>query len=86
MQRGRSRSALSRVPPASPSFATSPGPNRTTRKASGRFVGVCYGRFMRMPAAMVLPVLWLSGTALLGSCAWVLYALGTLLASAGAGA
>ena len=41
---------------------------------------------MRMPAAMVLPVLWLSGTALLGSCAWVLYALGTLLASAGAGA
>jgi hypothetical protein len=56
-----------------------PKPNRVAR-VSGGFVSVGYERFLRMPIAVVLAVLWLGGMALLGPCVLILYALGTLLA------
>jgi ABC-type multidrug transport system permease subunit len=56
-------------------------------QVSGGFFGVCYERFLQMPVAVVLTVLWLGGMALWGSCALMLYTLGTLmLASVSGGA
>jgi hypothetical protein len=53
---------------------------------SGGFIGVGYERFLRMPVALVLAILWLGGMALLSPCVLTLFALGTLLASVVAGA
>jgi hypothetical protein len=55
-------------------------------RVSGGFLGVGYERFLQMPVAVVLTVLWLGGMALLSSCVLMLYTLGTLLASVSAGA
>ena len=38
-----------------------------------------YERFLEMPVAGVLAVMWMAGAALLGSCAMTLYLLGSLL-------
>jgi len=43
------------------------------------FIGVAYERFLEMPVAVVLAVLWVLGMALLGSCVLTLYVLGTSL-------
>jgi hypothetical protein len=40
---------------------------------SGGFVGVAYERFLQMPVAAVLAVLWLVGMALLSGCVLMLY-------------
>src|SRR5215213_8749260 len=48
---------------------------------SGGFIDVGYERFLRMPVALVLAILWLGGMALLSPCVLTLFALGTLLAS-----
>ena len=50
-------------------------------QVSGGFLGVSYERFLQMPVAVVLTVLWLGGMALLGSCVLMLYTLVTLLGS-----
>ena len=55
-------------------------------QVSDGFLGVSYERFLQMPVAVVLTALWLGGMALLSSCVLMLYTLGTLLASASAGA
>jgi hypothetical protein len=47
-------------------------------EASGGSLGIIYERFLGMPVAVVLSVLWLGGMALLGSCVLMLYALATL--------
>ena len=52
---------------------------RPATRASGRFLGSAYERFLGMPVPMVLTVLWVGGMALLGSCVLMLYALATLL-------
>jgi len=39
-----------------------------------------YERFLELPVWVVLALLWLSGVALLGSCALILYMLGMGLA------
>jgi hypothetical protein len=36
-------------------------------------VGLAYGRFLELPVAVVLAVLWLVGAVLEGACALVLY-------------
>ena len=36
-------------------------------------VGRAYRRFLKLPPAVVLPVLWLAGLVLLGSCVLVFY-------------
>jgi hypothetical protein len=54
--------------------------------ASGGLLGAAYARFLRMPVAVVLTVLWVLGMVLLSSGVLTLYALGTLLASVVAGA
>jgi hypothetical protein len=59
--------------------------DRISRVSDG-FLGVSYERFLQMPVAVVLTVLWLGGMALLSSCVLMLYTLGTLLASVSAGA
>jgi hypothetical protein len=38
-----------------------------------------YERFLELPVAGVLAVMWVAGVALLGSCALTLYLLGSLL-------
>ncbi len=38
-----------------------------------------YERFLKMPMSVVLALLWLVGAASLGSCALVLYAVGSML-------
>ena len=60
--------------------------NRIPQVSDG-FLGVSYERFLQMPVAVVLTVLWLGGMALLSSCVLLMfYTLGTLLASVSAGA
>ena len=54
--------------------------------ASGGLLGATLERFLQMPIAVVLPVLWVMGMALLSLGVLTLYALGTLLASVVAGA
>jgi hypothetical protein len=54
--------------------------------ASDGYLGATLERFLQMPIAVVLPVLWVVGMALLSSGVLTLYALGTLLASVVAGA
>ena len=44
-----------------------------------------YEQFLRMPAAVVVTVVWLMGLTLLSSGVLILYALGTSLASVVAG-
>jgi hypothetical protein len=54
---------------------------------SDGFIGAAaYERFLEMPVAVVLAVLWLAGMALLSSCVLMLYVLGTSLARVVAGA
>ena len=36
-------------------------------------VGRAYRRFLKLPPAVVLPVMWLAGLVLLGSCVLVFY-------------
>ncbi len=48
-------------------------------------LGRTYERFLGLPPAFVLAVLWLAGVALLGSIALVLYSTGWLLVPAVAG-
>ena len=43
-------------------------------------LGRAYWRFLELPPAMVLPVLWLTGLALVGSCVLALYLCVSLLA------
>ena len=43
-------------------------------------LGRAYGRFLELPPAVVLSVLWLAGLALLGSCVLALYLYVSLLA------
>lgn len=38
-----------------------------------------YERFLEMPVGVVLTLVWLAGAAFLGSCALVLYAVGSVL-------
>jgi hypothetical protein len=59
---------------------------RPVDQVSGGFIDATYGRFLEMPAAVVLTVLWLAGVALFGSCVLMLYILGSLLVSAVGGA
>jgi hypothetical protein len=42
-------------------------------------IGGAYERFLRMPVVVVLATLWLTGIALLGACALMVYLLGTSL-------
>ena len=44
-----------------------------------RWVALLWGRFFDLPVAVVLPVLWLLGVALLGSLVLVLYLVGMVL-------
>ena len=44
------------------------------------FLAVIYERFLHLPTAVVLMVLWLVGMAMLSGCVLVLYELETLLA------
>ena len=53
---------------------------------SGGPVGDAYERFLRMPVAAVLAVLWFAGVALLSSFIVVLYVLGASLVSVAGGA
>ena len=48
-------------------------------------VGQAYERFLELPVVVVLAVLWLAGTALLGSVALVLYSIGWVLVRSVAG-
>ena len=48
-------------------------------------VGQAYERFLELPVVVVLAVLWLAGTALLGSVALVLYSPGWVLVRSVAG-
>jgi hypothetical protein len=84
--RDRGRSALA---PTSSSATPSShsedlGPDRHARRPG--VVGACYERFVRLPVAVVLALMWLVGAALLGSWALVLYALAASIASVVAGA
>ena len=57
-------------------------------KAPARFspaVGRAYGRFLELPAALVLAVLWVAGAMLLGSGALVVYLAGWMLVRSVAG-
>ena len=40
---------------------------------NSRAVGQAYGRFLELPVALVLGVVWLVGAVLEGACALVLY-------------
>ena len=55
-------------------------------QASGGYLGATYERFLQMPVAVVVTVVWLMGLTLLSSGVLILYALGTSLASVMAGA
>jgi hypothetical protein len=45
---------------------------------SGRMAHA-YARFLEMPVGVVLALVWLAGAAFLGSCALVLYTVGSVL-------
>ncbi len=49
-------------------------------------IGQAYERFLGLPPALVLAVMWVAGVALLGSVALVLYSAGWALEQAVAGA
>jgi hypothetical protein len=53
----------------------SPG---TSIPTSGR-IAHAYERFLKMPVGVVLALVWLAGAAFLGSCALVVYAVGSVL-------
>ena len=55
-------------------------------QTSGGYLGATYERFLQMPVAVVVTVVWLMGLTLLSSGVLILYALGTSLASVVAGA
>ena len=48
---------------------------RTTDAPVSTGIGLAYERFLELPVAVVLLVLWVGGVALLGGCALVAYAL-----------
>ncbi len=43
------------------------------RKRGTDLLGRAYGRFLELPPAVVLSVLWLAGLALVGSCVLAFY-------------
>jgi len=56
---------------------TKPPPTkpRTTAAPVSTGIGLAYERFLELPVAIVLLVLWVGGVALLGACGLVAYAL-----------
>jgi hypothetical protein len=48
-------------------------PSTTAAPVSTR-IGLAYERFLELPVAVVLLVMWMAGTALLGACALLMYA------------
>jgi hypothetical protein len=56
-------------------YVVLPTPSTPTQGPMAR----AYERFLEMPVGVVLALLWLAGAALLGSCALVLYAVGSVL-------
>jgi hypothetical protein len=46
----------------------------TTAAPESRGIGLAYERFLELPVAVVLLVMWAAGTVLLGACALVAYA------------
>ena len=53
--------------------------SHSVAETSGGSLDNAYERFLGMPVAIVLSVMWLGGLALLGSCVLMLYALARLL-------
>jgi hypothetical protein len=53
--------------------ATSPVQPRTSSAPLSVGIGTTFERFLEMPVAFVLGVMWVAGVALVGSCALVLY-------------
>ena len=50
-----------------------PSPQQGSSAPLSVAIGRAYERFLEMPVAFVLGVMWLAGMALIGSCALVLY-------------
>jgi hypothetical protein len=55
-------------------------PSCHDKKRGADPLGRAYGRFLELPPAVVLSVLWLAGLALLGSCVLAFYLYVSLLA------
>ena len=53
--------------------ATSPVQPRTSSAPLSVGIATAFERFLEMPVAFVLGVMWVAGVALMGSCALVLY-------------
>jgi hypothetical protein len=56
-----------------PIEATSPVQPRTSSAPLSVGIATAFERFLEMPVAFVLGVVWVAGVALMGSCALVLY-------------
>jgi hypothetical protein len=64
------------APEATPARPRSPS-SRAAPPPVG--VGSLYGRFLEMPVALVLVVMWLAGAALMGTCVLVMYLVASAL-------
>ena len=65
------------APEATPARPRSPSSSRAAPPPVG--VGSLYGRFLEMPVALVLVVMWLAGAALMGTCVLVMYLVASAL-------
>ncbi len=51
-----------------------PGTRRRTTASVSARIGLAYERFLELPVAVVMLVMWVVGVALLGACALLAYA------------
>ena len=65
------------APEATPARPRSPSPASAAPSSVG--VESLYGRFLELPVALVLVVMWLAGAALMGTCVLVMYLVASAL-------
>ncbi len=63
---------LTKPPTTKPRTTAAPAPRTAAPVPTG--IGLAYERFLELPVAVVLLVMWVAGVVLLGACALVVYA------------
>ena len=78
------KNVIERVPTKEKTEDTPTTRGRTTAASVSEGVGLAYERFLEFPVLVVLVVRWVSGIALLGTCALLAYAIISALVWVGA--
>jgi hypothetical protein len=78
------KNVIDRAPMKEKTKDTPTTKGRTTAASVSEGVGLAYERFLELPVLVVLVVMWVSGVALLGTCALLAYAIISALVRVGA--